>query len=152
MKYYLSLIILVGLIVGGVAGYFMLVKKSSLVLSALPTTCVDEPEGVPVITSISPLSGMVGTKLEIKGCNFSGFEGDKNVWIENDKGVKGILYGERNADNKNIKITLVSPLCQSDNSYSGKECEAKLNLTPGQYKIYTMPWGKKSNEVRFVMD
>lgn len=161
---------LVGLLAGGTVGYFLMTKKSQervsqnlppieqpasplaqQVLLALPTTCVDEPEGVPVITSIVPFAGAVGTKIEIKGCNFAGFEGDKNLWIENDKGVKGILYGERDGDAKSIKATLTSSICQSDNSYRGKDCRVILVLTPGPYKIYTMPWGKNSNEASFMV-
>lgn len=116
---------------------------------SLPTACKDEPEGVPVITSLSRYSGPVGIKLEIRGCNFSGFEGDKNAWIENSQGVKGRLYGEAGSTSKLLKVTLTSPLCQEDTSYSGLPCGAWLTLTQGIYKIYAMPWGKKSNEVSF---
>jgi len=118
---------------------------------ALPTTCTDQPEGMPVITSLSSYSGYVGTKIEIKGCNFAGFEGDKNAWIENGQGVKGILNGEEGSTGKNLKVTIKSPLCQEDNSYSGLPCKSYLTLTPGTYKIYTMPWLKKSNEVTFTI-
>ena len=43
-------------------------------------------------------------------------------------------------------------VCKQDNSYSGKPCTSWLNLIPGTYKIYTMPWGKKSNEVSFTIN
>jgi len=112
-------------------------------------TCRDEPEGTPVITSLSGYFGSVGAKLEIMGCNFSGFEGDKDAWIENSQGVKGLLRGEAESTSKLLKITLNSPLCQKDTSYSGLPCDAWLNLTPGAYKIYALPWGKKSNEINF---
>jgi hypothetical protein len=154
MKFYLSSVISVGLLVGGVAGYFFIAKENSEQITS-PTTCVDESEGVPVITSIVPLFGPVGTKIEISGCNFNGFEGDKNIWIENSAGVKGILYGERDKygerdnDSKTIKTTLMSPLCQTDVSYKDGPCSHVFDLTSGKYKIYTMPWGKKSNEVNF---
>lgn len=117
----------------------------------LPTTCKDEQEGTPAITFLSSRSGPIGTKLEIKGCNFSGFEGDKTAWIENNQGVKGILYGEIGSTSNLLKVTLKSPLCQKDTSYSGLPCDAQLELTPGAYKIYTMPWGKKSNEAIFTI-
>lgn len=113
--------------------------------------CKDEPEGIPVITSISPASGPVGTKVEIKGCNFSGFEGDKNAWIENSQGVSGILYGEEGSTSNLIMITLKSSLCRIDNSYSGIPCDKFLTLTPGAYKIYARTWGKNSNEVNFTI-
>ncbi|GEM_PF-2921768 len=115
------------------------------------TNCKDEVQGTPVITSITPISGGVGSKVEIQGCNFSGFEGDKTVWIENSAGVKAILAGDPGSTAKLLKLTLRSPLCQSDTSYSGLPCDAWLTLTPGVYKIYTEPWGKKSNEVNFVV-
>ncbi len=118
---------------------------------SLPTTCKDESEGVPVITSLSSDSASVEEKIEIRGCNFSGFEGDKNAWIENREGIKGIFYGEAGSTSKFLKLTLKSPLCQRDNSYSALPCDAWLTLSPGVYKIYTMPWGKKSNEVNFTI-
>ncbi|MFA6354173.1 MAG: GerMN domain-containing protein [Candidatus Paceibacterota bacterium] len=113
--------------------------------------CKDEQGGKPVITSLSSNSGPVGTKLEIKGCNLSGFEGDKNLVIKNSQGVGGILYGESGSTSNLIKVTLNSPLCQGDNSYSGLPCNAWLTLTPGTYKIYTRPWSENSNEVNFTI-
>lgn len=118
---------------------------------SLPASCVDQAEGAPVITSLSSYSGLIGAELEIRGCNFAGFEGDKNAWIENNQGVKGLLYGEMGSTGKLLKVILKSPLCQNDNSYSGLPCNAWLALTPGTYKIYAMPWAKKSNEVTFII-
>lgn len=117
----------------------------------LPTACEDKPEGLPVITSLSNYSGSVGAKIEIRGCNFSGFEGNINAWIENEQGIKGIFYGEEGSSSKTLKVTLKSPLCQKDNSYSGLPCDAWLTLNPGTYKIFTLPWGRKSNEVNFTI-
>ena len=120
--------------------------------AALWTDCVDDPKaGVPVITSVSPGSGPVGTELEIRGCNFSGFEGDLNAWIENSQGISATLYGKEGSTSKLLEITLGSPLCQVDNSYSGIPCGRWLTLTPGVYEIYVEPWGKKSNEVSFTI-
>jgi len=119
--------------------------------TVLPAACKDEPEGIPVITSLSSYSGPVGTKLEIHGCNFAGFEADKNAWIENTQGVKGILYGEAGSTSKLVQVSLYSPLCQIDTSYSGLPCDAWLTLTPGIYRIYVTPWGQKSNEVSFTI-
>lgn len=118
----------------------------------LPKTCIDKNEGTPVITSLSSYSGKIGDVIEIRGCNFSGFEGDKNAWIENAHGVKGILYGESGSTSKLLRVTLKSQLCQRDTSYYvGDGCEAYLNLTPGNYKIYTTPWGKESNKVNLLI-
>lgn len=116
------------------------------------TTCKDESEGTPVITSLSSNSGSIGTKLEIRGCNFSGFEGDYNGWIENSQGIKGLLYGETGSTSNLLNVTLKSSLCQNDTSYSGFPCDAFLTLTPGAYKIYMTPWGKKSNEINFTIN
>jgi hypothetical protein len=119
--------------------------------SYLPASCKDESEGVPVITSLSVYSGPVGTKLEIRGCNFVGFEGDINAVIENNQGEKAFLLGELGSTSKIIKVTLKSPLCRKNTKYSGFPCDEWLTLTPGIYKIYTMPFGKKSNEVTFTI-
>jgi hypothetical protein len=175
------ILVVIIIVLAGALGYFTLVKKSPQVTQqtpmptptltttptptakistltptpvstpSLPTSCTDKPEGAPVITSLSTYSGPVGTKLEIKGCNFSGFEGDKNAWIENASGVKGFLPGESGSTSKLLKVTLKSPLCQEDTTYSGLPCDAWLTLTPGTYKIYVMPWGKVSNKVNFTI-
>lgn len=114
-------------------------------------TCIDEDEGIPVITSISVNSWTVETKLEINWCNFSSFEWDKNVWIENEKWIKWILYSESGSTSKLLNISLKPSICQNDNSYSGLECSSWFELIPGKYKIYVMPWWKKSNKVDFTI-
>ena len=115
--------------------------------------CVDKLEGKAVITSLSQYTGQIGTKLVVAGCNFSGFEGDKNLIIENSDGVIGILYGEEGSTSKLIKVTLNSPLCTTDTSYSGLPCPSYLTLKPGSYKIWTKPYGAdtKSNIVGFTL-
>lgn len=117
-----------------------------------PTSCIDEPDAKPVITSLSATSGSVGAKIEINGCNFSGFEGDKDAWIENDKGAVGILRGEEGSTSKLLRVALTTPLCQKDVSYTGAICEDWLALTPGIYKIYVAPWGKESNKIEFTIN
>lgn len=149
------LIILVVVFVGAL-WFVILVKKPVSVgqpKANLPTSCIDKPETKAVITSLSSFFGPIGTKLEIGGCNFAGFEGDKNAWIENTQGVKGILYGEQGSTEKTIKVTLKSPLCSQDTSYSGLPCDSYLTLTPGTYKIWIAPWGEntKSNLVTFTI-
>jgi hypothetical protein len=175
------ILVVIIVVLAGALGYFTLVKKSPQVTQqtstptptlttiptptakistltptpvstpSLPTSCTDKLGGAPVITSLSTYSGPVGTKLEIRGCNFSGFEGDKNAWIENASGVKGLLYSEIESTSKLLKVTLESPLCQKDTTYSGLLCDAWLTLTPGKYKIYVMPFGKASNKVNFTI-
>ncbi len=102
-------------------------------ITKLPTTCIDASEGIPVITSISTESGSLGTQITLQGCNFSGFEWDKTVWIENGSGITGLLYGESGSTSKQIIFTLQSPICQTDTSYSGLPCPNTLSLTPGNY-------------------
>lgn len=127
--------------------------------NSLPTSCVDGEvfESAAVITYMSHTSGPVGTKLEVRGCNFAGFESDKNLWIENAQGVKGILYGEREPSSptysKVVKVTLESKLCTHDTSYSGLPCNSYLTLTPGVYKLWSSPGNEKtkSNVVTFTI-
>jgi hypothetical protein len=110
-----------------------------------------ETTPAPSIDSISPSSGPIGTIIEIRGKNFSGFEGDLDAWIENNQAVKGIIYGETGSNVDLIRFTLKSSFCQIDTSYSGLPCSGFLNITPGTYKIYVAPWGQKSNEVTFTV-
>jgi len=120
--------------------------------STQPLICIDEPEGKPVITSLSIVSGAVGSKLEIKGCNFTGFEGDKIAWIQNSNGVVGLLRGEEGSTSKLLKVTLKSSLCQKDISYSDETCDSFLTLIPGKYNIFVSPWGKESNKIEFIVN
>lgn len=115
----------------------------------LPENCYEEPGAFPVITSLSHYSGPIGTRLKIHGCNFSGFEGDKNIWIENEHGIKGILYGEKDSTSQMILSILPDRICQHDISYSGLPCDNWLSLEPGPYKIYTTPWNQHSNIAHF---
>lgn len=127
----------------------------------LPTTCKDELDGVPVITSISPASGLVGTEVEIRGCNLGGFEGDLDAVFVRSDGEEIPLYGGTwypgyggAEPGKLIKI-IVRPYCESGSvtgRYSGitSPCET-VNVTPGTYKVYAEAWGKKSNEALFII-
>ncbi|MES3031546.1 MAG: IPT/TIG domain-containing protein, partial [Patescibacteria group bacterium] len=109
-------------------------------------------EPLPLITSISPTAGPIGTRVELKGTGFSGFEGDKYAWIENPKtGVKGIIYNEAGATNNLIPFVLKDKYCTRDNSYSGNPCESYLTITPGEYTIHVYPWGKISNKIKFTV-
>lgn len=145
-------LIAIAVVVAGYWGYRNQLKKTYSDETS-PATCVDKPESKAVITSLSAKSGSIGTQLEINGCNFSGFEGDENVWIENSEGVKGIMYEDEGSTPKLIKITLKYPLCTQDNSYSGMPCTTFLALNPGTYKLWTQPWGEdtKSNVVEFTI-
>ncbi len=109
----------------------------------------------PVITSITPSSGPVGTTIEIIGCNFLGFESDKTLLFTNSKGERGLLYGGSDAttrtSNTVMRVTLPRTLCQNDNSYSGLPCSASLELVPGLYTVYSNSYGGNSNAVNFTV-
>ena len=115
--------------------------------STIPTT----DNTLPHITSISQSSGPVGTILEIKGENLTGFEGDLDATIENEKGETAFLpgIGQVPRENKSIRVKIETKLCTKNNGYSGLPCEKYLDITPGAYFIYTAPWGKMSNKVQF---
>jgi hypothetical protein len=107
----------------------------------------------PVITSISPTSGPVGSVIELKGSNFPGFESDLNAWIVSEKGEKGILFDtQANPKNYNlIKVKIEDRVCKKDTSYSGLPCPEYMKITPGIYTLYTAPWGKESNKLEFMV-
>jgi hypothetical protein len=106
---------------------------------------------LPVINTITPNRGPAGTVIEVKGKHLAGFESDLFVWLENSKGIKGILHSENRTGDTLIRAKLPTRLCQKDTSYSGLPCEAWLDLVPGVYKVYAQPWGSKSNVVEFTV-
>lgn len=124
-------------------------STSSAEASSLPADCTVEEEGDPVITSLSVYAGSVGDVVEINGCNFSGFEGDLNAWVENSGGELGILYGESTSTDTQIVVILPSTACIEDTTYSGLPCSEEITLDEGSYMIFTAPWGVESNKVEF---
>ena len=116
-------------------------------------------ETTPKIDSIVPMTGPKGITVEIKGTGLSGFEGDLNVFFERADGKKIMLtdtLGDyvKTAD-KLIRVKVAEP-CQKGEKvigeYSGIETVCDYaELTPGYYKVYTEPWGKKSNVVGFTI-
>jgi len=107
----------------------------------------------PHINSITPSSGPIGTTIEIKGSNLAGLEGDLDAVFENQGGEPVSITGlgpVPRADGV-IRIKIPDKVCRVNNSYSGLPCNSYLNMTPGIYKVYAMPWGKKSNVVTFTI-
>ena len=107
-------------------------------------------EGDPRITSIVPKSGPVGTKVEIRGCRLSGFEGDFDAVFVRKDGAIIPLYGEGTS-----WVIEIQPYCASGyetGRYSGitSPCET-VEATPGVYRVYVTAWGKNSNEVAFTI-
>ena len=128
---------------------------------SLPTTCIDEvhaPGGKdlpPVITSISPTSGSVGTKVEIRGCNLAGFEGDQMAIFERSDGKKLTFYGSGyNEKLMTVPIADNCPTGSETGRYSGitSLCET-IKALPGVYKVYVITWGDefKSNSATFTV-
>jgi hypothetical protein len=105
----------------------------------------------PVITSINPSSGPIGTIVELKGNNLAGFEGELSAWIENSNGEKAFLPGIGSVPraDQTIRVKIDSQLCKENLSYKGGSCSSYLTITPGTYKIYTYPWSNMSNTVQF---
>lgn len=111
-------------------------------------------ESKPIITSIVPSSGPVGTTIEIKGCNFLGFESDKVLWFTNSKGEQGVFNGQMDASTRTsntvMRITIPRTLCRTMNWYSGLDCSV-LELAPGPYTVYSNSYGGNSNTVNFTV-
>jgi hypothetical protein len=107
----------------------------------------------PVITSINPSSGPIGTIVELKGNNLAGFEGELDAWIENGDGEKAFLPGIGSVPraDQTIRVKIDSQLCKKNLSYKGGPCSSYMTITPGTYKIYTYPWGNMSNTVQFTV-
>ncbi|MFA6294997.1 MAG: IPT/TIG domain-containing protein [Candidatus Paceibacterota bacterium] len=104
----------------------------------------------PVISSIFPESGPVGTVVTLKGNNLSGENGSLDAWIENEKGEIGYvghvgetIYPESNQINFQFKDIACKQAVVSE------DCVDYFRILPGNYKIFTQPWGKKSNTINF---
>ncbi len=118
----------------------------------------------PHINSIIPASGPVGTTVEIRGSNLSGFEGDLIAVFERSDGKvtrlrsivpysTGVIYSPLNTTLIKVKV---EPPCQRGQTvygdYSGipSVCDY-FEFTPGVYKVYVYTWDKKSNEVQYTI-
>ncbi len=127
------------------------------ILASLKTA--SSSQSLPVITSITPSSGPIGTIVEIKGQNLSGFEGDLNVYFEGQDEREILLtdtFGDYSKTGSSLIKVKVKEPCQEGEkvigSYSGmpQECNF-VKLDPGEYKVYVRPWGKESNKVKFTI-
>ncbi len=118
-----------------------------------PNLTCDGNMDQPVIISLSQQASPIGMGLNIGGCNLSGFEGDKDIWIESRKtGEKAIVHGDYfSSTGTSIFFKLGSYECSQNTGYTGDRCPSYVNLIPGEYKFYVMPWGKKSNEIPFTI-
>ncbi len=107
----------------------------------------------PIIKSIYPLSGPVGTVVSLSGTNLAGFEGDLDAYIENSKGEVAFLVGigATPREDKTIRVKIDEKVCITNEKYSGRLCKSYMQITPGKYYLYTSPWGKMSNKVMFTV-
>lgn len=116
----------------------------------------------PYIGSITPASAPVGTTLEIRGSEFHGFESDVYFYFERADGKKVRLPGVVSQQNtgdaigaQTAKVILKEPCQQGQVLYADYSalpyvCDY-VQLTPGVYKVYTQPWGKRSNVSQFTI-
>ena len=107
----------------------------------------------PVISGISTTTGPVGTSVVIDGENLSGEGGSLDAWIENEAGEIGFLghTGETAyPESKQIKFKIEDSACRKIDNESGN-CTDYLKIISGNYKIFTQPWGKKSNYINFIV-
>ena len=139
--------------------------------SKLPTNKSTESSGpsdvnpdseTPYIGSIYPNSAPVGTTLNITGSNLTGFEGDVYFFFERADGkvvrISGKVTTHTSGDAigaQNATLVLKEP-CEPGQTvygdYSGipSTCDY-VQLTPGNYKVYTTPWSKTSNVIDFTV-
>ena len=98
--------------------------------------------GAPVITSISPTYGAVGTQIVLTG---TGFTGDNTVHFGNG----GKMHVTSMSGNY-IYFTVPQYLSPCDVSSNGSVCAQYLQqVTPGQYQVYVTAGGNNSNSITF---
>jgi len=124
-------------------------STAQIACPALARVCDDSVQ--PFINLISPNPARVGQAITVTGASLNGFEGDKNLWIENSAGQRGVIYGDKSSTGSVINFTLADSYCTLDNSYSGLPCPSYITIVPGTYSIYASPWGTASNKLSFAV-
>ena len=135
------------------------IVKTFKVTEPTSTGTTTNQTNLPIINNITPNFGPKGTVVTISGKNLSGFEGDLNVTFERADGKKILLtdtYGDYTKTGGNLINVKVTEPCQPGEKvigeYSGIQTVCNyVALTPGTYKVYTEPWGVKSNVVNFTV-
>jgi uncharacterized protein (UPF0333 family) len=102
----------------------------------------------PVINSIMPMSGKVGSSIELKGKNFGGDGSDSIIIIENTKGQKGMLFLEPGNTASLAKANIKSKVCIYNIDWY---CNSDFTVVPGKYKIYLIRHNIESNRVDFTV-
>jgi hypothetical protein len=133
-----------------------IISTFTFIVVSTPTPATNGP----YVTGITPSSGPIGTVVEIRGNNLSGFEGDLEVYFQRQDGGEKLLlrdtFGSYPKTGGSLMKILVKEPCQKGEivygSYSGKPYQCNyVALIPGIYKVWTEPWLKKSNEVIFTI-
>lgn len=142
-----AIIAIVALIIIG--GLYFMQKKTTIVSNAI------QSDSTPIITSITPTSGPVGTTIKINGKNLGIGEGDYTVKFERSDGKKSGLFSfVDRVDTTLITATVKSPcekgqILHSMYDSSTSTCDY-FELTPGVYKVSVYP-GIKGNELQFTV-
>ena len=133
-------------------------------VSPVATTTVSQRASSekPYIGSIFPPAAALGSTISLTGSGLGGFEGDAYFFFQRADGKVVRLQGELTTHTtgdavgaQNVKIALKDP-CQPGETiygdYSGipAKCDY-VHLSPGPYKVFTVPWGNKSNVVDFTI-
>lgn len=107
----------------------------------------------PVISSITPASGAVGTGVEIRGTDLNGFEGETYLYFFKANGESGSISANSYlpAGATTLKFNVPDKMCTKNMGASDLPCPSFMTVTPGSYRIYALPWGDKSNEVQFTV-
>ncbi len=143
------------LVVGGVYIY----KNKKVEVPAVVDTIVQQPnqvqntsntssENTPVIDSITPSNGHVGTEIKIKGKNLVDAGGNQNIVIVNNKEELAYLgFGDatgsdvRDSNGKflywsYLKVTIGSKICKNRSTNAGLPCKAWMTILPGNYQMF----------------
>ena len=118
----------------------------------------DEIQGF--IKNINPVSGPIGTTVEVTGSGLSGFEGDLLLTFEKSDGSKVVLSDTAGSyaktQDKRMVVVVKEPCKKGESWYppadgSGlpKICNYEP-MTPGLYKVYANGWNT-SNAVTFTV-
>lgn len=141
--------------------YTMYLAEFEKILSTFKFTSSEDSS--PIISSVTPVSGPIGTVITIKGKNLSGIEGTPDIIIKNSKGDLAYIQGgtwkfEENVDT--LQIKLPSQVCSEFKDNSMTSCSKFMTISPGVYSFYEerliddkdLPENvRKSNEVKFTV-
>jgi hypothetical protein len=111
----------------------------------------------PILANVTPTNGQTPLNLKIVGRNLRGFEGDIHFYLENKAGQKAVILVQENSvtqtstGDQQVEFEVKQQMCTEILTYKGGECSSFLIIEPGMYKIYTAPWGQKSNKFDFIV-